>query len=267
MSNLLSFPGQWQDQDLHSPPAVWDGTTYGYNFPTTTLTWKGVSTAGDVLAFSIIDLIDNSTFSVIVNGSTVANNVPITATSAAYSYNIPSGASVVLTYTVTNTCAGAPQITVTPTVVHDAPHAPDIFINCDLNSVNNANTPQITQDGSPVTPDSLTLTTSPAHGTASVSGITILYTPTNGYSGPDLFNYKATVDGVDSNVAAVNVTVGPDCQEYGRTTRIYGTGYNLSRQAVTRVRRFAKRCLKFDFNGAFPLGCTITHARFETTSP
>lgn len=61
--------------------------------------------------------------------------------------------------------------------------------------------------------------------------------------------------------------VSPDCTELGRTTRIYVTGYNLCRVASTRVRRFAKRCLVADFNGAIPKGSLITQVTWECTSP
>src|SRR5439155_1405615 len=56
--------------------------------------------------------------------------------------------------------------------------------------------------------------TSPAHGTAVL--ITtgpdtgkILYTPAANYNGPDSFTYKATDGGLDSNVAAVSITITP----------------------------------------------------------
>jgi hypothetical protein len=57
------------------------------------------------------------------------------------------------------------------------------------------------------------------------------------------------------------------CKELGRTTRTYVSGYTLSRQAVTRVRRSAKRCVVANFNGAIPKGNVIASVRWETTSP
>lgn len=57
------------------------------------------------------------------------------------------------------------------------------------------------------------------------------------------------------------------CAELGRTTRNYVSGYSLSRQNVTRVRRMAKRCVVANFNGALPKERTIASVRWETTSP
>ena len=59
----------------------------------------------------------------------------------------------------------------------------------------------------------------------------------------------------------------PDCGELGRVTRAFVSGYTAARNESRRIRRFSKRCCVADFNGAMPLGCTITHARFDTTSP
>ncbi len=68
-------------------------------------------------------------------------------------------------------------------------------------------TPVITEDGSPVTADSLTITEGPSNGTAVVVGLTLQYTPNSGYAGPDAFSYLATVGGVESNIATVTITV------------------------------------------------------------
>lgn len=69
--------------------------------------------------------------------------------------------------------------------------------------------PTITAGGSPVTPDSLTIATPPAHGTAQVVGDTITYLPHVGFSGSDAFAYYATLGGINSNNATVNVAVEP----------------------------------------------------------
>src|SRR5204862_18314 len=47
----------------------------------------------------------------------------------------------------------------------------------------------------------------PAHGTLSGSAPTLSYTPTALYSGPDSFTFKVNDGTVDSNIAAVSVTV------------------------------------------------------------
>lgn len=68
----------------------------------------------------------------------------------------------------------------------------------------------------------------------------------------------------------VNVTApapAAKCDELGRITRTYVSGYTLSRQNVARVRRSSKRCVVANFNGALPPGRLITSVRWETTSP
>ena len=61
-------------------------------------------------------------------------------------------------------------------------------------------------------PDTLTIVTQPAHGTATVNGTSgqILYTATSGYTGPDTLDYTVTdTAGVVSAPTAVNITVVP----------------------------------------------------------
>lgn len=57
------------------------------------------------------------------------------------------------------------------------------------------------------TATSLSITSPPAHGTATVSGTTITYQPNAGYAGPDSFAYTATNAGGTSAPATVSVTV------------------------------------------------------------
>ncbi|MEJ1269077.1 Ig-like domain-containing protein [Pantoea ananatis] len=57
------------------------------------------------------------------------------------------------------------------------------------------------------TPTSVTLVTSPAHGSATVSGTTVTYTPVAGYSGSDSFVWHAANSGGTSADATVSLTV------------------------------------------------------------
>jgi uncharacterized protein YhjY with autotransporter beta-barrel domain len=73
-----------------------------------------------------------------------------------------------------------------------------------------ANTPVtiagvIPADTGPIT--SLTITQQPAHGTATVSGLNIIYTPTHDYFGSDSLKYTATGPGGTSAPATVAITV------------------------------------------------------------
>lgn len=66
---------------------------------------------------------------------------------------------------------------------------------------------------------------------------------------------------------AFSMPLASKCDELGRVTRTYVSGYTLSRQNVARVRRSSKRCVVANFNGALPPGRLITSVRWETTSP
>jgi hypothetical protein len=54
---------------------------------------------------------------------------------------------------------------------------------------------------------SIAVATGPAHGTTSVSGNVVTYTPTAGYFGADSFTYTATGPGGTSSAATVTLTV------------------------------------------------------------
>jgi hypothetical protein len=54
---------------------------------------------------------------------------------------------------------------------------------------------------------SIAVATGPAHGTTSVSGNVVTYTPSTGYFGADSFTYTATGPGGTSSAATVTLTV------------------------------------------------------------
>lgn len=146
--------------------------------------------------------------------------------------------------------------------------APNESLTIVENSPPTTITPVITYNGSPVTPTSLAIVNAPTGGVAAVSGVSLLYTPNANYFGSDSFTYEAVYGGITSNVATVGVIVMPaDCTELGRVTRSFVSGYTASRVETRRIRRFSKRCVVADFNGAMPAGVTITHVRWDCTSP
>ena len=55
--------------------------------------------------------------------------------------------------------------------------------------------------------DSIAIGTAPAHGTTSVAGDVVTYTPAAGYYGADSFTYTATGPGGTSAAATVSLTV------------------------------------------------------------
>ena len=75
---------------------------------------------------------------------------------------------------------------------------------------------------------SLAVAAGPSHGTASISGTTATYTPTNGYYGPDSFTYIATGPGGTSSAATVSITVAnPAAPTVGAIST--STAYNTAK--------------------------------------
>lgn len=73
----------------------------------------------------------------------------------------------------------------------------------------------------------LQITAGPAHGAANVSSLSILYTPTTGYSGADSVVYVATNAAGSSAPATVSITVNPAPPIAGNVnaTVAYNSGY------------------------------------------
>ena len=65
---------------------------------------------------------------------------------------------------------------------------------------------------------SIAVATAPTHGTATVSGNSISYTPTAGYFGPDTLSYTLTV-GNKSSTAEVQLTVAAAHDPVGHRSR------------------------------------------------
>ncbi|GAB3255781.1 putative Ig domain-containing protein [Chitinimonas naiadis] len=74
----------------------------------------------------------------------------------------------------------------------------------------NSNTPvafDLTGSISGGVPASIAVATAPGHGTTSINGLVITYTPANGFSGTDSFTYTAINAGGTSAVATVTISV------------------------------------------------------------
>jgi uncharacterized protein with beta-barrel porin domain len=146
--------------------------------------------------------------------------------SAPYSYAITSGAlptgltmtpAGVISGTASATSAGSFNITVTATDKFNfqgtqaytiAVGQPTPIVVNETQSVNangSVTMAVTTHDVGPFT--SLTITQQPAHGTATVSGLNIIYTPTHDYFGSDSLKYTATGPGGTSVPATVTINV------------------------------------------------------------
>ncbi|KKB11471.1 hypothetical protein VE25_12620 [Devosia geojensis] len=107
-------------------------------------------------------------------------------------------------YTASNASGTSAPATVTITVVATAPVANPVNVTVPFGSVNYPIPLNITGDP----PDGVAVPAGPSHGTVSISGTSITYTPAAGYSGPDSFTYTATNTGGTSAPATVTITVG-----------------------------------------------------------
>lgn len=65
----------------------------------------------------------------------------------------------------------------------------------------------------------------------------------------------------------IEVDAAETCQELGRQTRAFVSGYNRSRVHQSRLYPREKRCLVADFNGALPTGRTIVSATWNMEVP
>ncbi|MFK0278489.1 putative Ig domain-containing protein [Ensifer sp. NPDC090286] len=163
-------------------------------------------------------------------GATVADAYDLTITAAngtaPYTYAVTGGALPAgLTLAADGRLSGTPTadgpatFTVTATdannatgtasyslaVAVEAPSAGPVGATVAANSSANAISLNLT-GGAAAT---VAIATAPAHGTATVTGTTILYTPAAGYSGADSFTYTATNATGTSAPATVSVTVSP----------------------------------------------------------
>ena len=134
------------------------------------------------------------TFGGVAASFTVVNLTTITATT-------PAGAAG--TASVLVTTPGGTNASNTLYTYVTAPVAGAVTANVPFNSTANTITLNITGG----TAASITITTPPGHGTTSVSGTTVTYTPTTGYSGVDSFQYTASNAGGTSPAATVTISV------------------------------------------------------------
>ncbi|CAL4869726.1 hypothetical protein MMA231_04018 (plasmid) [Asticcacaulis sp. MM231] len=107
-------------------------------------------------------------------------------------------------FTYTASGPGGTSTAATVTISVATPAAPTVGNVSLSTSYNTANSVGLSPSG---VYSSLAIATSPAHGSASISGTTTTYTPTAGYYGADSFTYTATGPGGTSPAATVSVSV------------------------------------------------------------
>ncbi|HEX7656694.1 MAG TPA: Ig-like domain-containing protein [Sphingomonas sp.] len=73
---------------------------------------------------------------------------------------------------------------------------------------------------------SIAIGTAPSHGTTSIAGDVVTYTPATGYFGSDSFTYTATGPGGTSNVATVSLTIATPAAPVAADKPGVGVNYN-----------------------------------------
>ncbi|WP_216361192.1 putative Ig domain-containing protein [Caulobacter mirabilis] len=198
---------------------------------------------------------------------------------APYSYSLASGSlptgvtlspsgllsgapTVVGTFNITvratdSTTGGGPFSIDTPyslvVGVPNPPTAGPVSLTVAANSGANAVTPVL---GGPPTV-SVAVDAAPAHGTASASGLNLVYTPTAGYSGTDSFTYTATNLGGTSAPATVTVTVTPPVLALNDLTPATGTALAAYTATLTASAGAAPYGFALD-SGTLPAGVTLS---------
>ncbi|MFZ6801316.1 Ig-like domain-containing protein [Undibacterium sp. Di24W] len=126
----------------------------------------------------------------------VMSGTPTTAGSYTFTVNVSATFfSVPVLYSTTINVTVLPPAPVAPT-------ANGFSQSVTQNSTNNVLSPSTSGSVS-----SISVISTPLHGTATVSGLNIIYTPTSGYAGSDTFSYQATGPGGTSSAATVSITV------------------------------------------------------------
>nr|WP_225562744.1 Ig-like domain-containing protein [Rhodanobacter sp. DHG33] len=110
-------------------------------------------------------------------------------------------------YTATN--PGGTSVSATVTITVGAPAAPTVAAKTVTTTYNMAASINLASAITGIDITTVTIGTSPAHGTVNVSGETVTYTPSSTfYGGTDSFTYTATNPGGTSAPATVTITVG-----------------------------------------------------------
>ncbi len=143
--------------------------------------------------------------SVTIGTATTHGTTSVSGTTVTYTPTTGYSGADSFTYTATNTGGTSAAATVSITVNPQAPVAGAVSASVGYNSSNNAITLALTGGAAA----SVAVPTAPAHGTVSISGTAISYTPTAGYVGADSFTYTATNAGGTSAPATVSLTVKP----------------------------------------------------------
>lgn len=172
--------------------------TLSPSFSASTSTYSA-SVSGSVSSVTVTPVVNESHATVTVNGSVVTSGAP----SQSISLTAGSTTSVSVVVTAQDGSTGGYTLSISRAEV--APTASDSTASVAANSNNNAIPLALTGGNA----SAVTLVSSPAHGSVTISGTTASYTPAAGFSGTDSFIWRASNSGGSSADATVRLTVTP----------------------------------------------------------
>ena len=283
MSNVAATASLWKDAHNNNPPSWWNGTAYivddsGRNGVGTMMSLLAMPDEGDTFAVAFQNFASpnpstGSILSVVVNGETVQTFSLVGASGPTdYTYTF-TGSETTFALVASTQVGGNPSTTyqadfsLTPSVPTITAQNTSISVAYEAGQTS---LPYIVlEDGTQTLPDSLAIITPPTYGTAQVNGQTIQYIPNQGYSGPDSLTYTGTIDGITSNVATIAITILPPapCDELGRVTRAYVSGYQRDRVHRSDLVRGEARCLCAEFRGAINPARSVVSVQWMCQQP
>ena len=157
------------------------------------ITLDGTDSDGDTLTYSIVTGPANGTVAFITSSVITYSPIANWNGTEIFTYKANDGTS----------SSSVANITITVAPINDAPVTSNIFHVTDEDTATS-----ISLLGSDIEGSSLTFSNSNAsHGTVSLSGSTITYTPTFNYNGTDSFSYTVNDGTIDSNASTVQIAV------------------------------------------------------------
>ncbi|WNO05198.1 autotransporter domain-containing protein [Rhodoferax mekongensis] len=220
--NTATVPVQYNITYIPAP-----GYSGSDSFTFTISNAAGSTTKTITMTVAPVPVISSPTFVNLQTGVTMSSNVQIVASNTPTSYGmtpIPNGLSL---NTTTGVISGTPTTPGTTSVTLSATNANGTGTRvvsftvgtpapgvCNVSTTfNTATTFDLSScfgftDTAHYTVTGMTLLSTPTHGSASISGNNVTYTPANGYFGTDSFTAKGNFQGVGlSSTGTVNITV------------------------------------------------------------
>jgi uncharacterized protein YhjY with autotransporter beta-barrel domain len=178
-----------------------------FTFQAPTVNAVNTSVAFDSSNNAIPLTVSGNPVSVAVASAASHGTTQVSGTSITYTPAVGYTGADSFTYTASNSAGTSAPATVSITV--NPPPVPTVAAASATTSYNTATSINLASAISGVDITGVNIASNPSHGTVSVSGETVTYTPSSTfYGGTDTFTYTATNPGGASTPATITVTVG-----------------------------------------------------------